>query len=224
MPVPILMYHVVSAAQPGTPNPELWVPESTFRDEMAALKRAGYYAITLRRAFDAWHKGAALPRRPVVVSFDDGYLSEYTHARPVLRRLGWPGVLNLKVNNIGPGGLTTREVKALVADGWEVDSHTVQHTDLTADGPELLRHELVDSRRALRHRFGVPADFFCYPSGRFNARVVSAVRAAGYLGATTTVEGYAGPGDMYTLRRVRVNGSDSADDLLRKLAGERPAG
>jgi peptidoglycan/xylan/chitin deacetylase (PgdA/CDA1 family) len=223
MAIPILMYHVVSAPKPGTPNAELWVPESAFRDQMSALKRAGDYAITMRQAFDGWQKGAPLPRRPVVVSFDDGYLSHYTHARPVLRRLRWPGVLNLKVGNIGPGGITTRQVRALIADGWEVDSHTVEHTDLTADGPAQLRHELVDSRRELRRRFGVRADFFCYPSGRFNDRVIAAVRAAGYLAATTTIEGYATGSNMYALRRVRVNGSESANDLMHKLIAERPA-
>jgi peptidoglycan/xylan/chitin deacetylase (PgdA/CDA1 family) len=158
-----------------------------------------------------------------VVSFDDGYLSHYTHARPVLRRLGWPGVLNLKVGNIGPGGLTAGEVRALIADGWEIDSHTVEHTDLTTDGAEQRRHELVDSRRRLRRRFGVRADFFCYPSGRFNDQVIAAVRAAGYLAATTTIEGYATRSNMYALRRVRVNGSDSATALMDKLAAERPA-
>ena len=69
----------------------------------------------------------------------------------------------------------------------------------------------------------MPADFFCYPSGRFNDQVVAAVRAAGYRGATTTNEGYASRSGAYTLRRVRVNGSESADDLMRKLAAERPA-
>jgi peptidoglycan/xylan/chitin deacetylase (PgdA/CDA1 family) len=221
--IPILMYHVVSAPKPGTPNAELWVPERAFRDQMAALKRAGYDAITLRQAFEGWHKGGSLPRRPVVVSFDDGYLSQYTHARPILRRLGWPGVLNLKVGNIGPGGLTPREVRALISAGWEIDSHTIDHTDLTADGPEQLRREVVDSRRELRRRFGVRADFFCYPSGRFNEQVIAAVREAGYLGATTTVEGYATRAPMYTLKRVPVNGSESGDDLMQKLAAERPA-
>jgi peptidoglycan/xylan/chitin deacetylase (PgdA/CDA1 family) len=131
-------------------------------------------------------------------------------------------VLNLMVGAIGPGGLTDTQVKALISDGWEVDSHTVKHTDLTADGPEQLHHELVDSRRELRRRFGVRADFFCYPSGRFNDQVIAAVRAAGYLAATTTRQGYATGSDMYALRRIKVDGSESARDLMHKLAAERP--
>jgi peptidoglycan/xylan/chitin deacetylase (PgdA/CDA1 family) len=224
MAIPILMYHHVSAPKPGTRDAFawLWLPESSFRKQMSALKRAGYHAITMRQAYDGWRKGKPLPRRPVVLSFDDGYLSQYTHARPVLRRLRWPGVLNLTIRNIGPRGLSTRQVKALISDGWEVDSHTVKHTNLTADGPKQLHHELVDSRRELRRRFGVRADFFCYPLGSFNDQVIAAVRAAGYLAATTTIEGYATGSNMYALSRIQVDGSESARDLMHKLAAERP--
>jgi peptidoglycan/xylan/chitin deacetylase (PgdA/CDA1 family) len=223
MPIPILMYHVVSSPKPGTPNAELWVPEARFAQQMRALRRAGYAAITLRQAFDGWRKGAGLPKRPVVVSFDDGYLSHYTHARPVLRALGWPGVLNLALGHLGPGGLTTHQLRALIAAGWEIDSHTISHPDLTTLGPAALRHEVADSRRELQRRFGVPADFFCYPAGRLNAAVVAAVRAAGYLAATTTVEGYASGKQGFQLARVRVNGSDTAATLLSRLKLERPA-
>jgi peptidoglycan/xylan/chitin deacetylase (PgdA/CDA1 family) len=224
MPIPILMYHVISRARPGTPNPELWVPEERFAQQMDALRRAGYTAVTLNQAFAGWRSGAGLPWRPVVVSFDDGYLSHYTHARGVLRALGWPGVLNLALNHVGPGGLTSHQVRALISDGWELDSHTISHLDLTTLGPDALRHEVSDSRRALQRRFGVPADYFCYPSGRFDAAVVAAARAAGYQGAVTTVEGYAtSRQDAYELPRVRVNGGDTAATLVARLERERPA-
>ena len=221
MRVPILIYHVVSRAPPGTPNPQLWVPEESFRSEMHALRDAHYHALTMAQLFAGWTRGAGLPRKPVVVSFDDGYRSDYTHARPVLTALGWPGVLNLELRNIGKGGITAREVKALIAAGWEIDSHTIDHPDLTTLGAADLRRELVGSRRALRRRFGVPADFFCYPAGRYDATVVGAVRAAGYRGATTTVEGYASGASPYTLSRIRVNGGDSAAALLARLRSER---
>ena len=141
----------------------------------------------------------------------------------MLRALGWPGVLNLALHNLGPGGITSRQVRALITAGWELDSHTISHPDLTTLGPAALRHELAGSRRELQRRFGVPADFFCYPSGRFDTRVAAAVKAAGYRGATTTIEGYAGGAQAYELRRVRVNGSDSATTLMTRLAQERQA-
>jgi peptidoglycan/xylan/chitin deacetylase (PgdA/CDA1 family) len=219
MRVPILMYHVVSAPPAGTANAELWVAESRFASEMRALHKAGYWAITLRQAFEAWQHGGPLPKRPVVVSFDDGYLSQYTHARPVLARLGWPGVLNLELRNLGPDGITEHQVRALMADGWEVDSHTLTHPDLTTVGDTALRHELAGSRREIRRRFGSrAAEFFCYPAGRYDARVVAAVRAAGYRGATTVDEGLGERGEPFTLKRVRVNGSDTAASLLSRLS------
>src|SRR5205085_8101167 len=88
MHIPILMYHVVGTPKPGTPYPQLWVTPATFAAEMAALRRAGYYAVTVKQAVDAWRGGGALPRHPIVVSFDDGYLGDYTHARPVLQKMG----------------------------------------------------------------------------------------------------------------------------------------
>jgi peptidoglycan/xylan/chitin deacetylase (PgdA/CDA1 family) len=220
MKVPILMYHVVSAAPAGTANPELWVAQDTFAAEMRALRKAGYHAVTLRQAFNAWQHGGPLPRKPVVVSFDDGYLSQYTHARPVLRKLGWPGVLNLELRNLGKDGITEREVRVLMADGWELDSHTLTHPDLTTVSDAQLRGELVDSRKEIRRTFGSKtAEFFCYPAGRYDARVVAAVRAAGYRGATTVDEGVGTRAEPFTLKRVRVNASDTPDTLLSRLSG-----
>ena len=218
MPVPILMYHVIAGAPPGAANARLWVKHETFAAEMQALQRAGYHAITLRQAFDAWQHGGPLPRKPVVVSFDDGYLSQYRFARPVLRRLGWPGVLNLELRNLGKGGLSEHQVHVLLANGWELDSHTLTHPDLTTVPDAQLRAELAGSRRELRRRFGASvAEFFCYPSGRYDERVLAAVRAAGYRGATTVDEGLGTRNEPFTLKRVRVNADDTPEALVARL-------
>src|SRR5204862_7168245 len=113
-PIPILIYHVVATPAPGAAYPQLWVKPPVFAAEMAALRHAGYWGITLAEAWRAWTQGGSLPRRPVVVSFDDGYRGDYTHARPVLRRLGWPGVLNLELDNIGARNLRASEVRGLI--------------------------------------------------------------------------------------------------------------
>lgn len=152
------------------------------------------------------------------LSFDDGYLSQYTHAAKTLRPLGWPGVLFLKVDNIGPGGLTSYELKAMHAAGWELDAHTITHPDLTQIDATQLEQEVSGSRAAIAHRFGVPVNFFAYPSGRFNAAAKAAVRRAGFLAANTTQEGLAAPGlDSYALPRVRVNAGDNAQTVLEAI-------
>ncbi|HEV8688446.1 MAG TPA: polysaccharide deacetylase family protein [Gaiellaceae bacterium] len=217
-PVPILMYHVIAAPIAGTPYPDLYLPKGEFAAEIAWLSAHGYHAVTLRRVYDYWHGAAALPRRPVVLSFDDGYRSHYTNALPVLRARGWPGVLNLKVKNLEqPWGPLPKHVRALLAAGWELDAHTITHPDLTTLDDDDLRREVAGSRQILLRRFDVPVDFFCYPSGRYDARVVAAVRAAGYLGATTTRYGLAAGSEPYTLKRVRVNGSDTIGGFALKV-------
>lgn len=212
------MYHVTETPPAGTPQPELWVPADRFAAEMALLRKQGYRAVTLHQVFQYWNRKARLPRHPLVITFDDGYRSNYRQAFPVLRRMRWPAVLNLTIANIGkPDGLLPVEVRRLAAAGWEIDSHTISHTDLTTLAPAALRREIAGSRRELQRRFRVPVDFFCYPSGRFNDRVVEAVKRAGYIGATTTQPGFGKSGDPYRLARTRVNGSDGPDNLAREL-------
>jgi len=221
-PVPILMYHVISDPLPGSPYPDLYVPKDEFADQMRALKQAGYTAVTLQEWWNSWHAHGRLPAKPVIVSFDDGYHSHFANAYPVLRALGWPGVLNLELKNIRSDyGLTAPQVKTLVAAGWELDSHTIDHPDLTTVDAARLRHEVADSRAELKRRFGVPVNFFCYPAGRYDDAAIAAVRAAGYLAATTTAPGLARPNDAdrFTLPRVRVNNGVSGSALVGQLAG-----
>jgi peptidoglycan/xylan/chitin deacetylase (PgdA/CDA1 family) len=216
-PVPILMYHVINAPPPGTAQPELWVSRRDFVGEVSWLAGHGYHAVKLQQVWDAWHRGGLLPRRPIVLSFDDGYHSDLVNAMPVLREHGWPGVLNLQVSQTRED-LKPPAVRALIRAGWEIDSHTLTHPDLTTVDAARLRDEVAGSRQVLRRKYGVPVDFFCYPAGRFDARVIAAVRAAGYLGATTTLEGLASPRESpYQLRRIRINGSAGVAGLAAAL-------
>ncbi len=157
-----------------------------------------------------------------MISFDDGYRSQYTNAFPVLRALRWPAVLNLDVSNLGrTWGLSTSKVRAMIQAGWEVDAHSLTHPDLRALSDAALRREVAGSRREIRRRFGLPVDFFCYPSGLYDTRVAAAVRRAGFLGATTVEPGLARPSELYDLDRVRVEGGDGVVGLQRALASAR---
>ena len=86
----------------------------------------------------------------------------------------------------------------------------------TLDAAGLTR-EVEGSRRFIRRQLHVPVDFFCYPSGRFDATAIAAVRRAGYLGATTTQPGLARPGTPYTLARIRINGGDGTAVPAEKI-------
>jgi peptidoglycan/xylan/chitin deacetylase (PgdA/CDA1 family) len=221
-PVPILLYHVVGTAPADAPFPELYVGRADFAAQLRWLRRHGYTAVSLRRVFDYWRRGYALPPRPVVLTFDDGYHEDFTNVRPLLVRYRWPGVLNLAVQNVLDGKLTLPQLRALVRVGWEIDAHTLTHPDLTTLDRAELRRQVAGSRRWIRRRLGVPVDFFCYPSGRHDGAVLAAVRSAGFVGATATEPGYASPADgMYALDRIRIDGSDGVGGFVAKLEGFR---
>jgi peptidoglycan/xylan/chitin deacetylase (PgdA/CDA1 family) len=212
------MYHVIADAPPGVAFPDLFVRPADFAAQMNWLAAHGFRAVTLHQVYEYWLRGTALPTQPIVLSFDDGYLGQHTKAMPVLRKLHWPGVLNLKVNALKSRyTLPAWRVRQMLAAGWELDAHTITHPDLTHVGDAQLWNEVHGSRVELQRMFHVPVDFFCYPSGRYNAHVVAAVRRAGYLGATTTNYGLARPHDLYTLSRIRINGSDRVNGFARKL-------
>lgn len=217
--VPILMYHVVRRPYGDSPYLALYVSRAEFVAQMEWLDAHGYTAVTLQRVWEAWHARAALPARPIVISFDDGYRSHFTTALPILRARGWPALLNLDLSNLTEWwGINPWQIRALIAAGWEIDAHSLSHADLTAFGGALLRREVAGSRAEIRRLFGVPARFFCYPAGRYDAGVVAAVRAAGFLGATTTEFGLGRGSEPFTLDRVRIGGGDAASGLERKLA------
>jgi peptidoglycan/xylan/chitin deacetylase (PgdA/CDA1 family) len=216
-PVPILMYHVLASPPAGTAYPELWVSPADFAAQMNWLAAHGYHAVTLGQLFDYWRRGVALPAKPFVASFDDGYLSDFTVGLPTLRKHGWAGVLNLVVDNVRRSDIAAGQVRALIAAGWEIDAHTVTHADLVGLDPARLRFEVSGSRTRLRAMFHEPVAFFCYPAGLYDAAVVAAVRAAGFLGATTENPGLGRPTQPFTLGRIRVDSTDGVAGLASKM-------
>jgi peptidoglycan/xylan/chitin deacetylase (PgdA/CDA1 family) len=224
--VPILMYHVINPPPAGAPFPGLYVSSSEFSAQMRGLANAGYHAVTQDQMWAYWKRGVPLPvgQKPIVVSFDNGYQSQYTNALPVLRRLGWVGDENIQLTGLPPsqGGLSQAQIKGLVAAGWELDTQGISHADLIALNATQLAEQVAGSRKTIQQRYGVPVNWFCYPSGHYDATVIAAVKSAGYTGSTTVVPGWAGPtSDPYRLPRLRVLGGTSPESLLSELQAIR---
>jgi peptidoglycan/xylan/chitin deacetylase (PgdA/CDA1 family) len=216
-PVPILEYHVLGEPEGEVPYPELYVSRPDFRHQLEWLDGHGYQAVTLEQVEDAWFEGGTLPPKPVVLSFDDGYRPQYTFALPQLRKHGWAGVLNLKAEG---SDLYESNVKAMIKAGWELAAHTINHSDLTTLDAAALKEEVAGAGEILRREYGVPVKNFCYPAGRFNDTVIAAVEAAGYIGATTEIPGYAESDAPYELARFEILGSSGISGLEEDLASD----
>ena len=167
--VPILMYHVIAAPPIGAPFPQLYVTATEFSEQMAALYRAGWTAVTMDQVWDAWTGGARLnpAGHPIVISFDNGYTSQYHVAMPVLRHYHWLGVENIQLTGLprSQGGLSRRATERLVARGWEVDTQGFSHADLVKLDDAALRREVAASRRVVSRRYGVPGQLVLLPVG-----------------------------------------------------------
>jgi peptidoglycan/xylan/chitin deacetylase (PgdA/CDA1 family) len=215
-PVPILEYHAIQPPVAGAEFPQLFVPQADFVEQMKWLDEHGYEGVTLDEVEDAWYEGGELPPKPVVLTFDDGYLSQYVAAFPALQHFHWPGVLNLVAEGADLPDADVR--KMLDADPpWELASHTISDTDLTTLDDTELRREVAGSRKILQDRFEVPVNNFCYPTGQYDDAVIQAVSDAGYRGATSEVPGLATAAHPYVLNRIEVLLDDGLDGFVAKL-------
>ncbi|HEX4730829.1 MAG TPA: polysaccharide deacetylase family protein [Solirubrobacterales bacterium] len=213
-PVPILVYHALGEAPASEAYPGLYVSEPEFEAGMAWLHQHGYEAVTLDQVERAWYHGGTLPAKPIVITFDNGYPAQVTFAPRVLSRYGWPGVLF----EITEEHLTPREIRPVIARGWEVDSHSATHPDLTQLSGQELEYQVAASRRYLRRKFGIPSDNFCYPSSEYDATTIAAVKEAGYVGAVTENPGYATRGEPYELDRYEIVSGAGVEGLAADLA------
>jgi peptidoglycan/xylan/chitin deacetylase (PgdA/CDA1 family) len=217
-PVPFLVYHALGPAPAGTPFPGLYVSYGDFKAEMAWLHTHGYQAVTIDEVMKAWYHGGRLPAKPIVITFDNGYPEQVRFAPHVMAKYGWPGVLN----EITENHLPPRYIWPVIHMGWEVDSHSLTHPDLTTETAAGLWAQVHQSRVYLQKTFHIPSNSFCYPSSRYNAAVIAAVKRAGYTNAVTEGDAYATSADPYLLPRFEIEGGVS--ELAADLLDNQPAG
>jgi peptidoglycan/xylan/chitin deacetylase (PgdA/CDA1 family) len=221
--VPILVYHVINTQPAGSSaNAALYVPSDQFASQMQVLKANGWHAVTLNQLQAYWTRGTSLGTgKPIVITFDNGYASQYTNALPVLKGMGWVGVVDLQLTGLpsSEGGLADDQIRGLVAAGWELDTQGIDHVDLTTLAPAALSNELTAARQMMQSRYGVIPNWFGYPSGDYNPAVTAAVRAAGYTGAMTVNQGWASPQqDRFLLPRLVVAAGTTPSQLLAQIA------
>jgi peptidoglycan/xylan/chitin deacetylase (PgdA/CDA1 family) len=225
--VPVLMFHRVAprALARSETQRSLTVEPSTFAAELDWIAVHGYHPITQEQLFLGLFDGARLPRRPVVLSFDDGYKDDVRTILPMLRRHGWPATFFVITGRDAlPDYLSWPEIRTLDRAGMDLGSHTVDHTELLGLAPARLRWELVTSRDALERHLGHPIRWFAYPAGRYDATSENAVATAGYLLAYGTRPGSRiAAGSRLAEPRVRVDGGESASAFGASLSAAEGA-
>jgi peptidoglycan/xylan/chitin deacetylase (PgdA/CDA1 family) len=206
--VPILLYHHVDVSLRDS---QYYVSPAKFEEQMKLLRDWGYTTITSELLVKAIKDGADLPPRPIIITFDDGNLDNYTTAFPIMQKYGFTGVVYIVGLYMGaPQFMNTDQIKEMVSAGWEVGSHSMSHLDLNSLNPEQQRYEIIDSRRYLENRLGVPVLTFSYPFGVNNIPIINYAYSAGYIAAVGI--GYTNDQSksyLFALQRRAINGTEN---------------
>jgi len=217
----VLMYHKVN----DRPDNPVTVPTGAFAEQMAQLGDLGYTVVGLDAVLDHYLDNRPLPRRAVLITFDDGYRDNLENALPVLQRHGYPAVLFAPVGFVGERvplphdeaaasrglldpNLDWGELRALEEAGVRVESHGIAHVPLARLSDEDVRRELTVSKQRLEERLGRPVRAFAFVKGSqadFRPAHVDFLRVAGYDLGFTTVSGANRLGaDRFRLRRYNI--------------------
>jgi peptidoglycan/xylan/chitin deacetylase (PgdA/CDA1 family) len=219
------MYHYVAPLPPDADvyRRDLTVSPEDFEAQLEYLSGAGYNTITLTDLHRHLNEGRPLPEKPIILTFDDGYRDAYTVVFPLLQRYNFVGtffVLATPAHFEAPSYLTWAMMEEMAQAGMEIQGHGRDHIDLRGRSYDFLVYQLLGVKEAVENHTGQPVVFFCYPSGQYDANVLSVLESAGYWGGVTAEHGRVHSlDDIYTLDRIRIRGANSLETFIEKVEG-----
>jgi peptidoglycan/xylan/chitin deacetylase (PgdA/CDA1 family) len=234
--MPVLMYHKIPDAPIATKH-QIFVTKENFAKHLAYFKSHAISPITFRdyQDFASGRRPLAeFPRRPIVLTFDDGYLDNYTNLLPLMQQYSYRGVLyllgdfavrhnqwDLATDPTEPRAeiMSAAQKQAFVAAGWEIGAHTQTHAHLPALPPAAAAAEIADSKAALEQSLGTEIISFAYPYGDLNAATKALVAEAGFLFAVATdTGGMHLEDDRMQIFRINMFPHETAGSLFKKTS------
>lgn len=212
--IPVLLYHRV-----GYSGHHLTVTPERLAADLDYLTNRGYQTINLEK-FESFilDRDVQLPEKPVLITFDDGYLDNYQNAFPLLGRYGMTASFFVITGMLwNQDRLSPRHIIEMEQAGMSFGSHTVSHRSLGELSAEEAKMELSDSKTTLESITGRPVNFIAYPKGSYNQGTIKVAQELKYAGGLTTIDGRCNK-DMpdFVLKRIPVFSYDK--DLGRVLA------
>lgn len=225
MPVPILAYHQIVDddfdvnAVPVGDRP-YYLPASAFEEQMHFLAQQRYMVSSLE-ALAASLAACQLPDRSVVITFDDGHISNYTRAFPLLRARGWAATFFVVTNRVGQNGwLNWSQMREMQQGDMTIGSHTVSHPFLSQLSPQEIRWELEQSKKALEDGLSTSVTTFAVPYGYEPAGLARMAADCGYRAVCNSrlglVNGRANP---LSLPRITIRRGCSLETFSRLVEG-----
>ena len=177
--IPVLCYHDVTPNNPD--NNDMLLNPNKFKNQLSWLKENGYTSITLTDLYNYLRNNEPIPEKSVVLTFDDGYRGNYTYAYPILKEMGFTANFFIISDFVDNGLYMTKdELKKLISNGFEVDSHTSNHLDLSKLTYNQQIETFKSSKETLEKIINKPVNFVAYPYGKYNSETRKAAETAGF--------------------------------------------
>jgi peptidoglycan/xylan/chitin deacetylase (PgdA/CDA1 family) len=219
--VPILMYHHVGdlPSDADAIRISLTVSRDRFEAQMKFLMDQGYKPIRIADLVNYLQTGAALPDKPIILTFDDGYDDNYTNVFPTLKDYGFPGtffIITGRPDSNAWGYMTWDQILEMANNGMEIGSHSTTHRyNLGSTFQSTQRAEIQPPDQELRAKLPNWLPIFSYPSGSYNQYTLDLLTQMGYAAAVTTRQGTFQSSDKtLELRRIRIRGEWSMDQFV----------
>jgi peptidoglycan/xylan/chitin deacetylase (PgdA/CDA1 family) len=214
--VPILCYHQIRdwKLTDSKISRDYIVPPAAFAAQMRMLADSGYHTITPDQLYAYLISGIRLPEKPIILSFDDTDLDQYTTAYPEMKKYGFKGLFFIMTVSLGrPHYMSREQVRMLSDDGNTIGSHTWDHHNVKKyEGNDWIT-QLDKPTRQLEQITGKSIRYFAYPFGLWNKAAFPELKKRGFIAAFQLNE-KADPVDpMYSIRRIIVPGTWSGNSL-----------
>lgn len=217
--VPILCYHRIRniLASDGVNMKTYSVTPTDFSQQMKLLSDNGYHSILPDQLYDYLAFGKALPRKPVMITFDDTREEHYTIGATEMNKYGFKGVFFIMTVAINrPGYMTKEQIKDLSDTGNVIGSHTWDHHMVTKYKDDDWDIQLAKPKTKLEAITGKPVVYFAYPDGVWNLAAIPEIKSKGYKLAFSLSKRDANE-PLYTIRRIIIPGSLSAAGMLKSM-------
>jgi peptidoglycan/xylan/chitin deacetylase (PgdA/CDA1 family) len=211
--VPILCYHQIRDYKPsdGKIAKDYIVPVAVFRQQMQSLADSGYHTISPDQLNDYLVYGKSLPSKPVMITFDDTRLDQYTSALPELNRHNFKAVFFIMTVSLGrPGYMSAEQVKHLSDNGHTIGSHTWDHKNVKKYTEEDWPKQVGKPSKQLQAITGKPVNYFAYPFGLWNKEAITGLKKFGFKGVFQLSDKRDQDDPLYSIRRIIVPGYSAA--------------
>jgi peptidoglycan/xylan/chitin deacetylase (PgdA/CDA1 family) len=208
--VPILCYHQIREwrSTDSKTAQNYIVPPETFREQMQLLADSGYHTILPDQLYAYLNTGAQLPSKPIMLTFDDTDLEQFTVAKPTMDKLGFKGVFFVMTVSLGrPNYMSKEQVKALSDAGNVIGSHTWDHHNVKQYQGNDWVTQIEKPSKQLEAITGKPIHYFAYPFGLWNPAAIPQLKQRGMV-AAFQLSGKRDQNDpLFTIRRIIVPGA-----------------